>query len=97
MNLRATDTVSEIVSENSGGVMKNGGELSQIVIDFIGDFAIFLALHRTFQVAAQLCPPPASRARAVFQGPCQAAPVSTNDKLLFAFYAPPNQNLPPHS
>jgi hypothetical protein len=28
MNLRATDTVSEIVSKNSGGVMENSGELS---------------------------------------------------------------------
>jgi hypothetical protein len=74
VNLRATDTVSEIVSENSGGVMKNGGELSQIVIDFIGDFAIFLALHRTFQVAAQLCPPFESRTSAALRGQCQDAP-----------------------
>jgi len=33
-------TVSEIVSQMGGGVMKNSDGLKQIVLDFIGDFAI---------------------------------------------------------
>ena len=48
-----TGTVSESASERHGGVVKNSGELGQIVIDFTGDFAILLALHRTFHVAAR--------------------------------------------
>ena len=53
-----TGTVSQTVSENSAGVMKNSGELAQIVVDFTGDFAILLALHRMLQVAARQTPPP---------------------------------------
>jgi hypothetical protein len=34
------DTVSEFVSEKAGGALKNSDELKQIVLDFIGDFAI---------------------------------------------------------
>src|ERR1017187_5490704 len=48
---KRSGTVSESASERDGGVVKNSGELKQIVIDFTGDFAILLALHRTFQVA----------------------------------------------
>jgi hypothetical protein len=43
-----TGTVSEIVSQRGGGVVKNSGELNQIVIDFIGVFAIFVVSDRTF-------------------------------------------------
>src|ERR1017187_7568491 len=48
---KRSGTVSESASERHGGAVKNSGELGQIVIDFTGDFAILLALHRTFQVA----------------------------------------------
>ena len=72
-------TVSRTVSIDSVGVVKNSGELAQIVIDFIGDFAIFLALHRTFQVAARELPPCFVAAR---QPPPQSgpgvSPVSSN-------------------
>jgi hypothetical protein len=43
-----TGTVSGIVSQRGGGVVKNSGELNQIVIDFIGVFAIFVVSDRTF-------------------------------------------------
>jgi hypothetical protein len=50
---KRTGTVSETVSAEGGGAVENSGELNQIVVDFTGDFAILLALHRTLQVAAQ--------------------------------------------
>ena len=37
------DTVSEFVSQKGGGVAANNGELRQIMVDFIGVFAILLA------------------------------------------------------
>jgi hypothetical protein len=49
-----TGTVSETVSESIARAVKNSGELKQIILDFTGDFAIFLTLNHAFQVAARL-------------------------------------------
>jgi hypothetical protein len=46
-----TGTVSETVSESIARAVKNSGELKQIILDFTGDFAIFLTLNHAFQVA----------------------------------------------
>jgi hypothetical protein len=47
-------TVSEFVSEKGGGVVKNSGELKRIVIDFIGDFAIFY-VSDSMQQTVSIC------------------------------------------
>jgi hypothetical protein len=49
-----TGTGSETVSESIARAVKNSGELKQIILDFTGDFAIFLTLNHAFQVAARL-------------------------------------------
>jgi hypothetical protein len=48
------DTVSEFVSEMGGGAVKNSDELKQIVLDFIGDFAILL-VSDSLQQTVSIC------------------------------------------
>jgi hypothetical protein len=45
-------TVSEFVSEKGCGALKNSDELKQIVLDFIGDFAILLASDSMQQIVS---------------------------------------------
>ena len=47
-------TVSEIVSEQGGRAVKNSGGLKQIVLDFIGDFAILL-VSDSMQQTVSIC------------------------------------------
>ena len=47
-------TVSETASKTGGRVGKNSGELNQIVLDFIGDFAILL-VSDSMQQTVSIC------------------------------------------
>jgi len=51
---RRADTVSEFVSQKAGGVGKNSCSLKQIVLDFIGDFAILL-VSDSMQQTVSIC------------------------------------------